>query len=68
MKIFECGIMVIIKVSGISAMITAVKIKFDRIYYELTYYYDGEHRTVWMREEEFTTEEIKRIGYKTIKN
>ena len=60
--------MVIIKVSGFSAMITAVEIKFDRISYELTYYYDGAHRTVWMREEEFTTEEIKRIGYKTIKN
>ena len=68
MRIFECGTMVIIKVSGFSAMITAVEIKFDRISYELTYYYDGEHRTVWMREEEFTTEEIKRIGYKTIKN
>lgn len=34
MKIFECGTMVIIKVSGFSAMITAVEIKFDRISYE----------------------------------
>ena len=33
MKIFECGTMIIIKVSGFSAMITAVEIKFDRISY-----------------------------------
>ena len=49
-------------------MITGVNIKFDNVTYEATYYYDGEHRTVWLREQEFTTEEIKRIGYKTIKN
>lgn len=56
------------KVSGISAMITAVNIKFDNVTYEATYYYDGEHRTVWLKEQEFTTEEINKIGYKTIKN
>jgi hypothetical protein len=68
MIIYECGLKIIITISGLPAMITGVNIRFDDVTYEATYYYDGEHRTVWLREQEFTTEEIKKIGYKTIKN
>lgn len=68
MIIYECGLRIIIIISGLPAMITGVNIKFDNVTYEATYYYDGEHRTVWLKEQEFTIEEIKKIGYKTIKN
>lgn len=60
---YQCGTMVIISIGKTEGMITGVNIRFDSISYEITYFYDGEHKTVWLREQEFTTEGIKKIGY-----
>lgn len=60
---YQCGTIVTICISKIEGMITGVNLRFDSISYEITYFHDGEHKTVWLREQEFTTEGIKKIGY-----
>ena len=60
---YQCGTMVIISIGKTEGMITSMNVRFDSVSYEITYYFNGEYKTVWLREREFTTEGIKKIGY-----
>ena len=46
-------------------MITCISIKFDKVQYEISYFYLGEQKIVWLDENEFETNENKyKIGFK----
>ena len=55
LKILSCGTPVRTKLGLIDGIITATCIRFNSIAYEISYFYDGEGRTLWMNEAEFTT-------------
>jgi hypothetical protein len=64
-ELLPCGTMVKTKLGSISGMITASVIRFDKLQYEISYFHDGEEKTVWMNEAQFTTEANKTtIGFK----
>ena len=61
---FPCGAMVKTKLSNIEGMITCQSIRFDKVQYEISYFNNGEQKTVWMNENEFETNtERKMIGF-----
>jgi hypothetical protein len=66
MEVYKCGIYVIIKSSGIRAMITACVIRFQNMSYEVSYFSDGQYTSIWLNEFEFDTdrEEKTKIGFK----
>ena len=61
----RCGLKV--KINSFDAIITAVCIRFENITYELSYFYNGEAKSTWHTEHEFTYDfnsERLTIGYK----
>lgn len=61
---FKCGTVVTPTLYSIEGMITCIAIRFDKITYEVSYFLNGEQKTMWMNEAEFTTKENKtQIGY-----
>lgn len=65
LEIYSCGIIVNIKLTDIKGMITCISIKFDKVQYEISYFYLGEQKIVWLDENEFETNENKyKIGFK----
>jgi len=69
MEIYASGTEVIIKFGNIKAMITAATIRFGKVAYEVSYFWDGEHMTAWLNEAEFTVEngKMESIGFKAVK-
>lgn len=66
MKIFKVGTYVITNIGSIDGIITGATIRTNRIQYEISYFFNGEYRNVWLDECEFITKgkkEIK-IGFK----
>ena len=65
-KTFPCGITVKPKLHNTEAIITCVSMRFGKIQYELSYFYNGEYKVIWMAEEEFVTltDEKTTIGFK----
>lgn len=64
-ELFPCGTMVKTLVGQIDGMITASVIRFDKVQYEISYFHDGEEKTVWMHEQQFTSNAEKQsIGFK----
>ena len=64
-----CGSIVKTKLSNIEGMITCQSIRFDKVQYEISYFNNGEQRTVWMNENEFETNIEKQvIGFLSIRN
>lgn len=64
MKIYPGGTEVITKLGGIKGTITAATIRFDFVSYELTFFSNGDYKTVWVYEAEFTTAaEKETIGF-----
>lgn len=51
---------------GIKAIVTAATIRFDKIQYEVSYFYEGEYKTAWLDKEEFTIDQqpVKSIGFR----
>jgi len=67
MLVYSCGTEVVTKSSKLSAIITAINIRFNKIIYEISYFYNGEYRSAWINEEEFvlaSTISKKTISYK----
>jgi len=54
-KLFPCGTHIRTTLGQIEGMITAACVRFSSVSYEIAYFYDGEQRTVWMNEAEFST-------------
>lgn len=60
----KCGIQVTTIIGGITGIITCESHRFDKITYELSYFYNGDYKTVWMHESEFTEIGNNQIGFK----
>lgn len=66
MHVFECGTLIETKVEKIKGYITAFTVRFGSVQYELSYFNNGEAKTCWLNECEFTTSKEKTlsIGFK----
>jgi uncharacterized protein with von Willebrand factor type A (vWA) domain len=64
-EVIKCGVKATTKISQIEAIVTAISIRFNRTSYELSYFNNGEYKTVWLDESEFTVEKIEKtkIGF-----
>jgi hypothetical protein len=67
MEIIPCGTKAQTKSGLIDAIITATKIRFNSVTYELSYFHDGKYEVVWLDESEFFWTPVARlrIGFKT---
>ena len=65
---YPCGTMVKTKLGGITGMITAYTIRFEKVQYEISYFYDGKEEAVWMHEAQFIVEKTEKqsIGFKQV--
>ena len=64
-KLYPSGTHIRTNLGQIEGMITAACVRFSSVSYEITYFYDGEQRTVWMNEVEFlTSDKMVVIGFK----
>jgi len=66
MEVVKCGAKAHINLSQAEAVVTGISIRFGRASYELSYYHNGECKTVWCDESEFTVGDGNkmRIGFK----
>lgn len=66
MEVVNCGAKVHINLSQAEAIVTEISIRFGRASYGLNYYHNGESKTVWCDESEFTVDDGNkiRIGFK----
>jgi len=63
-KCYPCGTMVTCIIGGAVGTISCVSNRFDKINYEVTYFFGGEFKTVWLHESEFKVEENAiKIGF-----
>jgi hypothetical protein len=61
LKSYKCGTLIQTKISNIDAIVTCVSIRFDKITYEVSYFYDGDYKVIWLNEDEFTAKTEKQI-------
>jgi hypothetical protein len=60
---YECGGTVTIA-ENIKGIITGINNRFGSIEYEVSYFFDGIHYSVWIHESEFSTSnEKKKVGF-----
>jgi len=67
LEVYKYGTQVTTKLGCIPAIITGVTIRGDSVSYEISYFYEGEHITVWIKDIEFTVDndvEKTKIGFK----
>ncbi len=67
MDIYACGTPVIIKNLDVNGLITGISIRFSRVSYEISYFYNGDQKIIWMDEIEFNIREYEKksiIGFK----
>lgn len=66
MQIIEAGTKAVTKIGEISGLITAVTIRGNYVRYEFSYFNNGEYKSEWLDETEFTLlEDLKKeIGFK----
>lgn len=67
LKVIPCGTIVKTKYGNIEGMITCISIKFDKVLYEVSYFLNGDQKTVWMNEPEFEpsiVQDKSTIGFK----
>lgn len=62
----KCGTKVKTALGDMEGIVTAVCDRFEKVTYEVTYYYSGEFKSMWMAESEFTTEVViqNKMGFK----
>lgn len=65
MDVYECGSKVTTELSNVEAIITGICIRFGIVQYELSYFKDAEHKSVWVYEKEIIMgENVKqKIGF-----
>lgn len=68
MTIHDCGSEVRTKLGNNNGVITAVCIRFQGVQYEITYFFQGEYKVVWMNESEFLVDcgNKSGIGFKNL--
>ena len=64
--LYPCGATIKTKIGSIEGMITCQSIRFGNVKYEISYFSDGKQESIWMHEDEFTTNDTKqtKIGFK----
>ena len=65
-KVYPCGTVVTPFGLGIEGKITCVSNRFGRIIYEVSYFYQGEYKSAYLNEKEFTVSNPgvnKKIGF-----
>ena len=68
MKVLKSGTKVKTIVGELSALITGVCIEFDSITYRISYFYQGEHKTVWVYRYEIEVEQPKQTaGFNSVR-
>lgn len=64
-EIYLCGTPIISIVGNKPGTISAVEIRHSNVIYEFKYFNEGEFKTTWLHENEFTTQSNKiEVGYK----
>jgi hypothetical protein len=64
-KLYPSGTHIRTTIGQIEGMITATCVRFSSVSYEITYFYDGEQKIVWMNEAEFSTSsKMVVVGFK----
>jgi len=51
--LLSCGTIVKPKLLNIEGMITCQSLRFEKVQYEVTYFLNGDYKTIWMNENEF---------------
>jgi hypothetical protein len=66
MEVIKCGTVVKPKMNNIEGIVTAISIRFGRATYEISYFYNGDYKAVWLSEDEIETvpAEKQHIGFK----
>lgn len=66
MNIIKCGTPAITKIGQIESIVTSSNIRFNSVTYELSYFHNGDYKTVWLNENEFEIEHKSKIkiGFK----
>lgn len=64
-EIYECGTDVTVKEVNIKGVITGACIRYGRVTYEVSYFFNGDQKSPWLVEDQFTTEGKKgSVGFK----
>lgn len=65
--VIPCGTIVKTTIGGIVGMITGVCIRFDDIQYEISYFAADEEKCIWMRPQQFVTDQLRPsiVGFKS---
>lgn len=63
MKVIKCNTKVTTVLGGISAIITSISIRDNRVSYEASYFNNGTYTSIWLNDYEFTINENEKIGY-----
>jgi effector-binding domain-containing protein len=66
MKVFRCGLNVITRNGSIKAIITGINIRYERVNYEISYFFDGIYKSVWLDQDEFHVIAKQKDVYLTI--
>lgn len=65
-KVYKTGIKARTNTGNVDAIITGISIRSARVTYELSYFHNGEYKSAWLEESEFTVDNTnkQKIGYK----
>lgn len=59
--VLKCGLLVKPKLHNAEGIITAISIRFGKVTYEISYFHNGEYKTIWMSGEEFDVAESEKM-------
>lgn len=67
LKVYKCGSKAKTVSGDIPVQVTGIKIHFDRVMFEISYFHSGEHKCIWIEECEIIFEKNSnriQIGFK----
>ena len=67
MNVLQCGTEVQTKIDKLNAIITGVCIRHDSIDYNVSYFHNGEHKDVWLYEDELIIKDHKSLNIGFVK-
>lgn len=66
MKVIKCGTRVTPKLQNFEGIITGISIRYDKVSYEVSYFYNGDYKSIFMDESEFDVQACDKtiVGFK----
>lgn len=61
MKIYKCGSKATTVIGKIEGIITGICIRFKKVQYEISYFHEGKHQSIWLEECEIICQEKQRV-------